>query len=406
VLASAELFRSTGEKQYAELAAKLARTVVDCQQRIYLPGLNQPLAGFFHESPAKKQIYHSDHRGHDHAAIMALAALCDAQPDHADWIQWYSAVAYYSEYLKAIAAYTEPYGVLPASLYRDDEYLKIAKAPPRKTGGQAEATQEDFREQVQSGVDMGGGYHLRRFPVWFMRRGHFGVLLTQTKALSAAAHLRGDPEAAHLAERQLQWIVGCNPFGQSTMYGEGYDYVPHYSAMSGQIVGSLPVGIETFLNHDVPYWPVHNHMNPKETWVYPVAHWLSVMQDLARPAARAGRMTVTHVVQGRQVTIRATVLGKGLHDLAIRGDNVHFDEPRRQIDLADEQPQVVTWQGTIQLVSAPWIAVVVPDRDVSRASESVSASKDDLSDYPRATLNGGGVELTVYLPDVERGIKP
>ena len=85
---------------------------------------------------------------------------------------------------------------------------------------------------------------------------------------------------AQLAERQLQWIVGRNPFAQSTMYGEGHDFVPHYSAMCGQMVGSLPVGIETFLNHDLPYWPVHNHMNPKETWVYPVAHWLSIVQDL------------------------------------------------------------------------------------------------------------------------------
>lgn len=44
----------------------------------------------------------------------------------------------------------------------------------------------------------------------------------------------------------LRWLVLAQT--QNTMYAEGYDYVPHYSAMSGQIVGSLPVGIETLLD--------------------------------------------------------------------------------------------------------------------------------------------------------------
>ena len=29
------------------------------------------------------------------------------------------------------------------------------------------------------------------------------------------------------------------------MYGEGYDWTPLYSVRSGQMVGALPVGIET-----------------------------------------------------------------------------------------------------------------------------------------------------------------
>jgi hypothetical protein len=72
------------------------------------------------------------------------------------------------------------------------------------------------------------------------------------------------------------------------MTGEGYDYVPHYSAMSGDIVGSLPVGIETCRNRDIPYWPVHNHVNPKETWVHPVAQWISSVRDLAGAALVVG----------------------------------------------------------------------------------------------------------------------
>ncbi len=381
-LASVELFQATGNRRYAEWAVRLARTVVACQQRTYLPGLKVPLAGFFHASPDSKQVYHAHHRGHAHAPIIALAALCRTLPDHSDWIQWYSTVVYHSEYLTTLAAYTEPYGIFPASLYRDDEDLRIPEKPPRgRFAGYAGPTRESFRQQVLNGVDMGGGYYLRRFPVWFMIRGHFGVLLTKAKALSTAARLRGDLQATRLAERQLQWIVGCNPFAQSTMYGEGYDFVPHYSAMSGQIVGSLPVGIETLLDHDAPYWPVHNHMNTKETWVYPVAHWLSVLADLGswtsatRKTAPGGSgVEVTRTIDGRSVVISAKVTDKGGQSLEIRGENIRFERPERRLEPANENEaaRTVTWRATVQSTDAPWVAVIIPDHDVSRQKEVVA----------------------------------
>jgi hypothetical protein len=335
---------------------------------------------FFHASPETKRVYHAHHRGHAHTPIIALAALCRTLPEHPDWIQWYSCVVYYSEYLKTLAAYTEPYGVFPASLYRDDEYLQIPEKPPRsRFAGYAGPTRESFRQQVLNGVDMGGEYYLRRFPVWFMIRGHFGVLLTKTKALSTAARLRGDLEAVDLAERQLQWIVGCNPFSQSTMYGEGYDYVPHYSAMSGQIVGSLPVGIETLLDHDAPYWPVHNHMNTKETWVYPVAHWMSVLADLGwstlamrKTASGGGGVEVTRTIDGRSVVVNAKVTDEGVQSLEIRGENLRCERPERRLEPANGEARTVTWRATVQATDTPWVAVIIPDKDVSKQKEVVA----------------------------------
>ena len=99
-------------------------------------------------------------------------------------------------------------------------------------------TREAFRAQVLQGMPMGEGWYLRAFPVWFARRGNYGMLLSQAKALSAAARLRGDSRAIDLAQRQAQWIVGRNPFVQSTMYGEGYDWAQQYSVSSGDFVGS------------------------------------------------------------------------------------------------------------------------------------------------------------------------
>ena len=70
--------------------------------------------------------------------------------------------------------------------------------------------------------------------------------------------MRDDRSAAGLAEEQLQWVVGRNPFVQSTMYGEGRLFCSLYSAMSGEIAGALSVGMETRGDRDVPYWPASN----------------------------------------------------------------------------------------------------------------------------------------------------
>ncbi len=64
------------------------------------------------------------------------------------------------------------------------------------------------------------------------------------------------------------------------MYGEGHDFAPQYSAMSGDMVGSLPVGIQTRLDADAPYWPADNCYNYKEVWVHPSSRWLFIFADL------------------------------------------------------------------------------------------------------------------------------
>lgn len=284
ILASLELYQDTGKQQYADKAFELARVVMDSQQKSYV-GREFPLAGFFYTGPDKQTLFHQFHRGNDQAPIVAMARLCDAFPDHKDWMTWYSVVALYSEYQKSAARSTEPYGILPAYVYKDTEYLQVPEQ-----GGRYQATGQAFRDQVLQGMPMGGGYYLKTFPVWFERRGNYGVLLSQAKGLSAAAHLRGDWAAADLAQKQLQWVVGRNPFVQSTLYGEGYNWTQQYSVSSGDIVGSLPVGMTTRDNRDVPYWPSQNCYVYKEVWVHPAARWFWLMQDVAGPALVEGRI--------------------------------------------------------------------------------------------------------------------
>jgi hypothetical protein len=125
--------------------------------------------------------------------------------------------------------------------------------------------------------------------VWFDFRGNSSVLLSQAKALSAAGQLRGDLEAENLAQQQAQWLVGRNPFAASVMYGEGYDWTPLYSVRSGQMVGALPVGIETKGFDDAPYWPTQICWTYKEVWTQPVGQWIWLMEDIIVPATVRGK---------------------------------------------------------------------------------------------------------------------
>jgi hypothetical protein len=273
--ASLELYRATHEQMYADKAVELAKVIVASQQKIPV-GKAFPLAGFFYTGPDRDTLFHEFHRGNDQAPIVALTELVETLPQHADRATWMSTLALYAEYQKKSAMTTAPYGVLPAYVYRLGDETKDVP----DSGALHGATREAYRAQVLAGRPMGDGWYLRAFPVWFARRGNFGVLLSQAKALAASARVRHDSAGLDLAQRQAQWIVGRNPFAQSTMYGEGYDWAQQYSVSSGDFVGSLPVGMQSRGDTDLPYWPSQNMYVYKEVWVHPASRWLWLMVDL------------------------------------------------------------------------------------------------------------------------------
>jgi hypothetical protein len=277
-IASIDLYRATGEQRYADEAFQLGGLILASQEQKIQPW-SIPLTGYFYTSPKQENLFHRFHIGQEEEPIIALTHLCETFPDHADWMKWYAAIVLHSKYYQQVAAKVdEPYSVLPAAVYRESEARLI---PQTKDWTPLRAADRDaYTEQVHRGVPLGGEYYLRRFPVWFDFRGNSSVLLSEAKALSAAGQLRGDLEAEDLAQKQAEWLLGRNPFSASIMYGEGYDWTPLYSVRSGQMVGALPVGIETREYNDAPYWPTQICWTYKEVWTQPVGEWIWLMQDL------------------------------------------------------------------------------------------------------------------------------
>ena len=369
ITASVELMRATGEARYRDKAVELARVVMASQQ-VSRVGTTFPLSGFFYTGPDRDTIFHQFHRAADQAPIVALSQLVEALPNHPDWMRWYATVARYAEYQKQGASTTAPYGVLPAYVYRVVDSVQVPDS-----GGRYLERRDEYAAQVRAGMPMGDGWFLRAFPVWFQRRGNYGVLLSQAKALSAASRLRRDSAGFDLAQRQAQWVVGRNPFAQSTMYGEGYDWAQQYSVSSGDLVGSLPVGMQSRGVTDVPYWPSQNMYVYKEVWVHSSNRWLWLMEDLASHrvgedvgAPVNGALTSTTAADGT-ITMRMIATGEGTHTYTVRSDNIVLREPSRTLVLRAGVPMTVEWTGRRERADVPWVAVVVQDGVLTQRRE-------------------------------------
>lgn len=369
ITASLELFRATGEARYRDKAVELAR-IITASQQVTRVGSRLPLSGFFYTGPDRDTLFHQFHRAADQAPIVALSQLVEALPDHAEWMQWYATIARYGEYQKETAATTAPYAVLPAYVYRVADSVQVPDS-----GGRYLERQDEYAAQVRAGTPMGEGWFLRTFPVWFQRRGNYGVLLSQAKALSTASRLRRDSAGLDLAQRQAQWVVGRNPFAQSTMYGEGYDWAQQYSVSSGDLVGSLPVGMQSRGVTDLPYWPSQNMYVYKEVWVHSSNRWLWLMEDLLpraddHGAREAPSVTLsTSTAPGGEITIRLVAAGAGTHTYALRTDNLRAKALVRTVTLRAGAPATIEWRARRVRADAPWAAVVVQDGQVERRWE-------------------------------------
>lgn len=278
--AAAELLRA-GLGEFEEVAARYARLLMECQQT-ELPDWEKPIRGFFWCDREHRMPWHHAHHSFEQYLTAGLTALCEICPDHPDRPLWLNALRLYCEYSKTAVQYSMPWAMLPEGVYHEEEAIQY---PEETLAGIIAGDEENlraFQKQVHQGIPLGKGYYLRRFPVWFSFRGNLNVLLSQATALAAAANMTGDAEALSLVQRQLEWTVGKNPFAQSLIYGEGYDWTDEYAVQPGQTIGQMPVGIQTLDDNDAPYWPQVCTATYKEVWICPANKWMWVMAHVLK----------------------------------------------------------------------------------------------------------------------------
>ena len=272
------LYKLTGKSFYAETAAEAIRYVLDCQRTEPLKDKGKT-CGFFYRDKSRKSIVHYIHQSREQVYMQAMALLCETQKGHPDYPKWSNSIKLYGNYLKGLMAYTQPYGMIPSGVYHAEEYkdstgfYSLHLFPPANA-------QELYTKQVTRGVKLDKEHYLKRFPVWFsIFNGNTAIHLSTGKSAAICGNFLKDEELLGIGREQLYWTVGKNPFGQSLIYGEGYNYPQMNTFSSGEMTGEMPVGIRTLGNDDIPYWPQTNNACYKEVWVTSAGKWLSLIAE-------------------------------------------------------------------------------------------------------------------------------
>lgn len=239
------------------------------------------LKGMFYRDETHNVLQHFNHQSREHYFAQAFEAIITTYKDDEEFSTWVNSAKEYANYLLFLQKYTYPYAMHADGIYKEKEYTDKASFDVQHLLVDSSAKNE-YSIQLQKGEKVANGFYIKKFPVWFSFRGNNGVILSAAKSAGILGNLLNKKELINVARGQLQWIIGQNPFDQSMMYGEGYRYAQQYSVSSGEIVGEIPVGIETNENTDVPYWPFFNNATYKEVWIGNVGKWLSVIAEVIK----------------------------------------------------------------------------------------------------------------------------
>lgn len=220
VWAYAEMYRTTGQNRFEVRAVGYAQQLLSLQVK-RSPDTRATISGYFlretgSEEPSRDPI-------HGQIPLIGLCRLVQHLSGHAEEPVWRSAIEAYCTFCLATMADRSAFGIVPFGLFREDH------------GGDRRVGDVWYRwfmnldaRRVASGV-----------PWWV---GMNANLASAGVGLVQASNLLSDPELMRLAQRQLDWIVGVNPFNASTIMDVGRNQAPIYanSALSEAPVPLIP----------------------------------------------------------------------------------------------------------------------------------------------------------------------
>ena len=221
-MAAIELYRTTGDLRFADAAVELAGRIMALQVKDY-----EPVRGFFRISETNGDPYKCITGD---PAPIALCLMLEHLGDHADAPKWRECLRMWAmEYMLPMSR-GSGYGLIPYGLY------------PRDAGG---------------GRKCGDDYYFRYFmglndrmdsndTAWWV--GINAHAAATGIAAAKAAVLLGEADLMTVAQRQLDWIIGANPFDESTidLVGrnhhttfDGRCFVPNTPRIRGAVLNGI-----------------------------------------------------------------------------------------------------------------------------------------------------------------------
>lgn len=260
ILAAIEMHRALGGEEYRTLAATYVSRLVELQATGAENALSAA-SGFFRAEPNNPEPYRAIMHGN-----LPLLALCHAiehLPDHPDAPGWRERLGLHGEYLQAMSE-RSAFGIIPFGLYLDHE-----------AGGSRHIGSYSYRWFMKPRDEHAAA------GTWYVgSNAHVGA---NGIGLCKAARILKLPRLFALAQRQLDWILGANPFDASTMTGVGRNQPRLF--LADEFVPPTPLipgGVMNGVAGSASDEPVLNpgSYNTCEYWTPMIAYTMWLMAEL------------------------------------------------------------------------------------------------------------------------------
>ncbi len=236
--AAVALYRITNEPALLQDAAQSASALVDLQVAPAATGSNQDAC--FWEGPDHNKLEAS---GFWHASgPLGLCELLELKPDHPDSARWRKAVERIAEQYRS-SSQLNPWGLVATHWSLQDQPVSL---PPTPASGASRGISEIYSGGNLKPQDAGGP---NRYIVYQYRPyGYNGPIAAAGVFLRHAAALTEKDEYRHVAQRQMDWILGCNPYDASAVEGVGYNqplrgFYGEFFPPTPQIPGAVSTGL-------------------------------------------------------------------------------------------------------------------------------------------------------------------
>lgn len=252
IQASIEMFKATKQDKYKNFAIAKAAELKKLQA-VNTNGV----AGFFYTStstqdPWKPKI--SD-------GCLEYISICDlikTFPSHQDVPAWKEMITRYSDQYLMLLSQKNSFGIVPFGLYSKDP------------GGDRKIGNYWYRYFMQPELS------------WWV--GINANIASAGIGLMKAAEILKKPELKAAAQKQLDWIVGVNPFSSSTIISVGYNQPGQFKG--GEFRPSVPIipgGVMNGLGGDHNDQPAigNGSWQTAEYWTPMVAYTLWLMAEIS-----------------------------------------------------------------------------------------------------------------------------
>jgi hypothetical protein len=253
IQASLELYKTTGKDNYKKAAIDQASQL----KKLQANSQENTVSGFFNTSVSVQEPYKNIWQGH-----LGLISVCDLIknfPMDKNVSIWKEMVADYANDYLIFMSQRNSFGIVPYGLFSNSD-----------PGGNRKA----------------GNYWYRYF--MFPENWWVGINANIASAgvgLIKASVVLKDPKLMELAQKQLDWIVGVNPFSSSTIVSVGFNHPEKFINGNEFRPGTpiLPGGVMNGLGGDEVDQPTvgDGDYHISEYWTPMVAYTLWLMAEMS-----------------------------------------------------------------------------------------------------------------------------